>query len=92
MADSRWRVGAFVSLRTFARSDAEVANILEWFMVDKIDPMPDGLTQAEQNQWKLDQAHNEVIRYVVREAKRNRANQLRAQQTVEEQAENETRL
>lgn len=93
MADSRWRVGSLTSTIAFGKSDAEVANIMEWFALDKIGQPPAGLTQAQQNQWKLDQAHREVVNYVVREAKRNRLHMLREQQAnIEEQASSETSL
>lgn len=94
MADSRWRVGSFTSLRTFAKTDGEVAQILAWFMLDKADPEPEGLTPAELNQWRLDQAHDEALRYIVREAYRNRTKQLREefQDSLEEQVQQETEL
>lgn len=93
MADSRWRVGNLTSTISFAKTDAQVADILAWFAMDKIGQPPEGLTQAQANQWRLDQAHREVVNYVVREARRNRLQMLRAEQaSIEEQAEAETGL
>lgn len=50
------KVATFESNRTFARSDLEVGVILRLFVADKMTPMPNGLTQAQQNQYVLDAA------------------------------------
>lgn len=92
MADSRWRVGGLTSSKTFGRTEQEVANILNLFIKDKISPRPEGLTDAQENQRRLDFAHDEVVRYIQREARRNRVRELQEQQSVEEQAESETTL
>lgn len=93
MADSRLRVGILTSLKTFSKTDQEVANILEWFMLDKIGPDPVGLTPAQVNQWRLDQAHEEVLNYMRREANKNRLKVLRAAQVnLETQSTSETNL
>lgn len=93
MAESRLQTGVLVSTRTFTRSETEFRQILTWFMSDKIDPDPEGMTQAELNQWRLDQAHEEIWRYVRAEARRNRQQQLRdAQANLGEQADAETAL
>lgn len=80
MADSRWRLGALTSTVTFAKTDAQVADILRWFMVGQIGPDPEGMTPAQLNQWKLDAAHRAALDYIQREAQRNRLNELRAAQ------------
>lgn len=90
--DSRWRVGTLISTRTFTKSAAEVASILEWFMLDKAGPAPEGLTPAQLNQFRLDEAHDAALNFVKREAYRNRLRQLQAAQDVEGQADNETTL
>lgn len=55
--------------------------------------MPDGLTVTQQNNWKLEQAHNKMIEYVVRDARRIRLQQLQAAQgSLEETATQETQL
>jgi hypothetical protein len=84
-------VGQLVSTVTFGRSDAEVAQILTWFMLDKIGEPPEG-TPAEQNQWRLEQAHREMLNYVAREARRNRLRELNDNARLEEQADDETNL
>lgn len=86
-------VGNFSSRKDLKRTDQEVGQILRWFVADKIDPPPDGLTQAQLNQYYLDFARDEIIRYVQREARHNRIKELRAQQqSVEDQANGETEL
>lgn len=93
MADSRWRVGGLTSTVTFAKTEAQVAEILGWFVVDKIGPVPEGMTPAQVNQWKLDFAHAEALAYMVREARRNRLRELQAAQgSLEEQADSDTQL
>lgn len=93
MADSRWRVGGLTSTITFAKTDAQIADVLNWFALDKVgDPPPELTTQAQINQWRLDQAHREAMNYIQREANRNRLRTLREQANLEEQAEQETRL
>lgn len=93
MADSRLRVATLTSLRTFTKTEQEVAQILNWFVEDKIDPRPEGISDVEENQRRLDFAHDEILRFVVREARRNRLRQLReAQGDLEQQASQETTL
>lgn len=87
------KVASVTSPVTFAKSDAEVAQILRWFLADKAEPPPDGLTQAQLNQWYLDYAAAEIVRYVRREAQRNRPRMLRdSQQGIEAQADAETAI
>lgn len=87
------RVSTLTSPRNFAKTDAEVGQIIRWYLADKAGPMPEGLTQAQQNQWYLDQYMDELVKHTVREARRNRLKILRdAQQSIEEQADNETSL
>lgn len=93
MPESRLQTGVLISTRTFARTEQEFRQILTWFMRDKISPEPEGLTQAELNQWRLDQAHEEIWRYVMRDAHKNRLRELReAQASIEEQATTDTQL
>lgn len=78
---------------TFKKTNAEVGQVLEWFISGWAGPVPDGLTQTQQNQWKLEQAHRKIVDYVIREARRNRLQMLRAADTsIEEQAESDTQL
>lgn len=93
MADSRWRVGGLTSTVTFAKTEMQVAEILAWFVADKIGAAPEGMTPAQVNQWRLDFAHAEALAYVVREARRNRLRELQAAQgSLETQADLETQL
>lgn len=93
MALSRLEIGQVNSEIIFAKTNAEVAQILEWFILGWADAMPEGLTVAQQNKWKLDQAHKKMLAYVQREARANRLTQLRAASTsLEQQAEQETSL
>lgn len=86
-------VGGLTSVKQFTKSDQEVGQVIRWFVADKIDPPPDGLTQAQLNQYYLDFARDEIVRYVQREARHNRVKELRAQQqNVEDQASGETEL
>ena len=83
------RVASFQAGETYTKTDLEMAQIYRWFVAD-IEP-PQGLTQAELNQWYLDQTYAKIKAYVLREARHNRLNQLKAQQaSIEEQATNET--
>lgn len=80
-------------LNKTGKTDAEVANILEYFIADWASPMPDGLTTAQANQWKLDQANARLVDYMRSTARANRLKQLRAQQaSIETQADTETQL
>lgn len=81
------------NLNATGKTDAQVGDILEWFILGWASPMPEGLTQAQQRQWKLDQAHTKIWDYVRSEARRNRLSALRAEQAnIEEQATQETEL
>lgn len=92
-SDIRLRVASVTSTITFAKTDAEVAQILRWFIADKAEQPPEGLTQAQLNQWYLDYAAAEIVRYVRREAQRNRLRMLRdSQQSIEAQADAETAI
>lgn len=86
------KVATVTSTVTFAKTDAEVAQVLRWFLADKAEPVPDGLTQAQANQWYLDYATAEIVRYVRREAIKNRLRELKEQQSVEEQAVSDTAI
>lgn len=87
------KIASVTSTKTFGKTDAEVAQIIKWFLADKAGPPPEGLTQAQLNQWYLDQANDEVVDYIRREARRNRVKELReAQGVLEEQAGTETNL
>lgn len=93
MAESRLQTGVLVSTRIFTRTETEFRQILAWFMQDKIDPDPEGLTAAQLGQWRLDQVHEEIWRYVRQEAHKNRLRELRAAQAnIDEQATNDVAL
>lgn len=82
-----------VNLNATGKTDTEIGQILRWFVIDKASPPPDGLTQAQTNQYYLDQAREEIMRYVVREARKNRLRDLQSQQqSIEAQADKETNL
>lgn len=92
-SDIRLRVASVTSTVTFAKTDSEVATVLRWFLADKAEPPPKGLTQAQLNQWYLDYAAAEIVRYVQREARRNRLQMLREQQgSIEAQADADTAI
>ena len=85
--------GPLTSTKTFDLTNEQIANRLAWFIDGWAEPMPAGLTQAQQNRWVLEQAHQKMIDYVVRESRRNRARMLRdAQGDIEAQADADTRL
>lgn len=90
----RLQVGPFVSVRDqFLKTDIEIAAILEWFIADVVSEMPEGLTQAEQNQWKLDQANAEIVRHISWKANRNRWRARQEQRETEDrQAQEEGQL
>lgn len=81
------KVANVTSTITFAKSDVEVAQVLRWFIQDWASPPADGLTQAQLNQYYLDQATARITEMVQREAKRTRLRMLQAGQiSVEDQA------
>lgn len=85
------KVATVTSTYTSSKTDAETAQILEWFIADVVDPMPEGMTVAQQNQWKLDQATAEIRRYIVRKAAQNRERMLNVERgDVTSQAATET--
>lgn len=87
------KVAAVTSIITFAKSDAEVAQILTWFISDWASPEPQGMTAAQLNQWRLDQANARIVGIVRQKAAQNRADQLRAAQiSIDQQAANETAI
>lgn len=87
------KVASFSSAVTFGKDDASVATILKWFLADKIDPLLlDGLTQAQTNQFYLDSARDEIVRYVRQEARKNRLKELRDAANVDAQADADTAL
>lgn len=92
-SDLRLRVATFTSTITFAKTDAEVGNILKWFVADKVTPPAAGLTAAELNQYYLDAARDELVRYVRQEARKNRLAELKAAQaSIEDAATADTTL
>lgn len=87
------KVATFTSSRTFSKTDAEVSQILKWFLADKIDPLLlEGLTQTQQNQFYLDAARDEVVRYIMQEANRNNLREKRSAANLEGQSSTETSL
>lgn len=86
-------VGNTSSTITPAKSNQEVATILALFIADWAGPEPEGLTVAQSNQWKLDQAARRVADMISQEARRVRLRELRdAQASIEDQADQETGL
>lgn len=87
------KIATLTSAVTFAKTDAEVAQILRWFVQDRMSPIPDGLTQQQQNQLALDAATAEIVRYVRQEATRVHLRELRAgQASLETQADTDAAL
>lgn len=87
------KVGNFTSPITFAKTDAEVAQVLRWFIANWADPEPEGLTLAQLNQWRLDQAAARIVNMVRMEAMKARLKELQAQQqNVEQAAVNDTAI
>lgn len=80
------------STKTSPLTDAQSADILRWFTADKRGPDPEGLTQAQLNQWLLDQANEEIWRYIRQEARKNRLRELRDAANVDAQADADTAL
>jgi hypothetical protein len=87
------RIGNLTSTITPTKTDVEIATILNLFIADWAGPPPEGLTVAELNKWKLDQATRRVADMISAEARRVRLRQLReAQADLEAQASSETGL
>lgn len=86
-------VATLVSARVFSKTDSEVGRILRLFLRDKVTPPPVDWTNAQKNQYFLDEAIAEVVRFVAREAQRNRLRELQEEQAaLETQAKGETTL
>lgn len=84
------KIASVTSTKPFGKTDAEVANVVRWFMKDKEKP-PEGLTQAQLNQWYLDRTNDEIVNYIKAHARRNRIDELASQQqSIEDQATSET--
>ncbi len=93
MATQVLTVGAISSSITYALTNAQVSDVLNWFILDWAGPVPEGLTVAAQNQWKLDQANAKLRDYMRAESQRNRRRMLvEAQASVDVQADAETAL
>lgn len=87
------KVANVTSTITFAKTDAEVAQVLRWFIQDWASPPADGLTQAQLNQYYLDQAAARIAEMVRQEAQRVHLRDLRAQQaSVEQTAATDTAI
>lgn len=87
------KVANVTSAITLNLTDAQVAQVLMWFVADKATPPDSGLTQAQLNQYYLDAARDELKRYIIQEAQKTRLRDLRAQQqSVEAQAAADTAL
>lgn len=87
------KVATLTSTVTSAKTDSETGLILKWFVADKASPPPEGLTQAQTNQYYLDAATAELARYIRQEAQKNRARELRAlQASIDDTAASETQL
>jgi hypothetical protein len=93
MATLNITVGSTTSTITPAKTNAQVAEILGWFILDWAGTPPEGLTVAQLNQWKLDQATRRIADMISQEARRVRLRELRdAQASLDEQADEETGL
>jgi hypothetical protein len=78
---------------TPSKTNAQVAEILNLFILDWAGPPPEGMTVAQTNQWRLDQATRRVADMISQEARRVRLQQLRDDQAdLETQADQETGL
>jgi hypothetical protein len=87
------RVGNLTSTITFAKTDAQIAEILRWWIQDWASLPPEGSTQQQQNQHNLDQAAARIVATVRQEAARVRLRELRAAQAnLEDQASADTQL
>lgn len=87
------KVGSVTSTIALNNTDGQVANILSYFIEDWAGPVPDGMTQAQANQWKLDQATQRIVNYVRQTAQQNRLRDLQAQQqSLSDQATSDTQL
>lgn len=73
------KVASLTSTHTPTVTDSEVAQILRWFIADTVDAPPEGLTQAQLNQYYLDFAAAELVRYIRAKAARNRERILNAE-------------
>jgi hypothetical protein len=86
-------VGANSRSKTFSATDQQMLNAIDYFIKDWAAPMPTGMTQAQQNAWKADQALQRLADYWHQTAKANRLADLRAQQaSLDAQAESDTAL
>lgn len=77
---------------TLNNTDANVANVIQWMLEDKVAPPPANLTTAQKNQYWLDAYRDELLRYTRQEARKNRARDLRAASTIDSQADTDTTL
>lgn len=87
------KVANVTSSVTLNNTDAQIANVLSYFIEGWADAMPSGLTQAQQNQWMLDQVVARIVDYVKATARANRyADLVAQQQSIADQATQETRI
>lgn len=93
MATQVLTVASVVSTITYTQTNAQVALTLEYFIMGWAGDMPEGLSVAQQNQWKLDQANAKIRDYVRADARRNRRKMLAdAQGSIDVQADQETMI
>lgn len=93
MATQVLKVGTVESTITYSQTNAQVAQTLEWYILGWAEPMPEGMTVTQQNQWKLDQANAKIRDHIRAEARKNRLRILReSQANIETQADTETAL
>lgn len=85
-------VANFSSTYTAPVSDMQAGQTLKYFVLDKAAPPPDGLTQAQTNQYYLDAARDEIVRYIKQEAYKNRRRELQAASTIDATAQADTSL
>lgn len=90
-----WKIATFTSAATLGPTltDQQNAQIVQWYMADKISPPDPALPQAQVSQYYLDAALVEVVNHIRRDARKNRLAFLRSQQAdLEAQAAAETAI
>lgn len=85
--------GPLTSTKSYDIDNTKAANMLAWFIDGWAEPVPDGLTAAQRNQWILDQAHQKLIDYFRAEVALNRQRLIEPEiEALREAARAETEL
>lgn len=93
MATITITVGALTSTHTFQKTDAEVAQVLRRFIRDTVDLPPEGWTNAQKNQYYLDEALKLIIKTVRdRAASASLADAIVSQRALQTQAEEDNAI